>query len=292
MEEQKMMDDNQPDNPPNRENPEYKHLDMFCRNVELIIQTTNDNEYYAATTFMKPPDVAYSKAFVFPGPGSVIGMFAGKKMALIRTRQGRECEKDILKFLLLFSNVEYIFGVGVCYGFNSQYKLGDVLVSDQIHEIVNPKFDRGEFLDRKGKKLDVEGHLYQNFCTDLKHKPGLEVSDGRQSKVYTGTILSYSALINWIQLRDQLNSIAKFAIGGEMEGGELLRFVGKGKIKGVIIIKGIADYGDGEKKKDWQFIAARAALHYTESKYEQVLPKRFEEDYNTGKTFSCTYFLD
>ncbi len=49
-----------------------------------------------------------------------------------------------------------------------------------------------------------------------------------------------------------------------MEGGELLRFIGKGKIEGVIVIKGVTDYGDGKKKKDWQFTAASAAFNYTE----------------------------
>ncbi len=163
-------------------------------------------------------------------------------------------------------NVKYILGVGVCYGFKQDYKLGDVLVSDQIQELVNPKFHNAEIQDRKGKKLDVEGHLYHTFCTDLRSNPGLEVSDGRQSEVHVGTILSYSALINWKELRDELHHITKFAIGGEMEGGELLRFIGKGKIEGVIVIKGVADYGDGEKKKGWQFTAASAAFNYTEYK--------------------------
>ena len=171
-------------------------------------------------------------------------------------------------------NVKYILGVGVCYGFKQDYKLGDVLVSDQIQELVNPKFHNAEIQDRKGKKLDVEGHLYHTFCTDLRSNPGLEVSDGRQSEVHVGTILSYSALINWKELRDELHHITKFAIGGEMEGGELLRFIGKGKIEGVIVIKGVADYGDGEKKKDWQFTAASAAFNYTEYKYQQVLRPR------------------
>ena len=35
------------------------------------------------------------------------------------------------------------------------------------------------------------------------------------------------------------------AIGGEMEGGELSKFIGKGNIKD--IIKGVAVYVDGEK---------------------------------------------
>ncbi len=74
-----------------------------------------------------------------------------------------------------------------------------------------------------------------------------------------------------------------------MEGGELLRFTGKGKIKGVIVIKGVADYGDGKKKKDWQFTAASAAFKYTEYKYQQVLPKR--KLHTNGKVITRLIFL-
>ncbi len=225
---------------------------------------------------MKAPEVLatnqHTNGFIFPHPGTVVGMFAGKKTALIRTRQGRECETDINRAIKNFPNAKYILGVGVCYSFEKDYKLGDVLVSNQIQEIVTPRFESEKLQDRKGKKLDVEDQLYRIFCIDLKSHPGLEVSDGRQSKVYVGTILSFSALINCEKLRDDLHQSSEFAIGGEMEGGELLRFTGKGKIEGVIVIKGVADYGDGKKKKDWQFTAASAAFNYTEYKYQQVLP--------------------
>lgn len=62
------------------------------------------------------------------------------------------------------------------------------------------------------------------------------------------------------------------AIGGEMEGGQLMKFVKKRKIEGIIIIKGVADYGNEDKAsgKKWQFTAASAALHYTDLKLRNV----------------------
>lgn len=61
-------------------------------------------------------------------------------------------------------------------------------------------------------------------------------------------------------MRDKFLRAKSVAIGGEMEGGELLEFHNDQKIKGVIVIKGVADYADGKKEKDWQFTAAMAAL--------------------------------
>ena len=43
-----------------------------------------------------------------------------------------------------------------------------------------------------------------------------------------------------------------------------------GELKGVMLIKGVADYADGKKTKHWQFTAAMAALHYTESRLINV----------------------
>ncbi len=261
-------------------------LKQFCQDVELIIQTANENEYYVGTTFMKAPEVlatnGYTNGFIYPHSGTVVGMFAGKKIALIRTGQGRECETDIDKAIENFPNVQYILGVGVCYGSKEDYKLGDVLVSNRIQELVNPKFENGEIQDRYPHVRPMESHLRHIFCEDLRSNPEFEVSAGRQSVVHVGTILSYSALINWKELREKLRDISKYFIGGEMEGGELLRFTRNGKIKDVIIIKGVADYGDGEKKKNWQFTAASAAFNYTEYKYQQVLPKRKSPTFGKG----------
>lgn len=55
-----------------------------------------------------------------------------------------------------------------------------------------------------------------------------------------------------------------------MEGGVLLEFERKRKIKGVIVIKGVVDYADGKKSKEWQYTAAMAALNYTKIKLLRV----------------------
>ena len=62
------------------------------------------------------------------------------------------------------------------------------------------------------------------------------------------------------------------AIGGEMEGWVLLglkRTLTEHKHIEVIVIKGVADYGDFKKGDKWQWTAAKAAIdciHYCLSK--------------------------
>ena len=67
-------------------------------------------------------------------------------------------------------------------------------------------------------------------------------------------------------LRDKFRVALPEVIGGDMEGGELLRLQLKRKIEGVIVIKGVAGYADGCSTEDWQFTAALAAMKYTSFK--------------------------
>ena len=94
--------------------------------------------------------------------------------------------------------------------------------------------------------------------------------DNRTSVAHIGCIVSAPTLIRDKVLRDQLMKHTPNAIGGEMEGWVLLEL--KRTLKGqhnkhieVIVIKGVADYGDLAKGDKWQWTAAKAAMdciHY------------------------------
>ena len=57
-----------------------------------------------------------------------------------------------------------------------------------------------------------------------------------------------------------------------MEDGELLRLqkdgidMPDGSNIQVIVIKAVADYANGTKNKEWQFIGAQAVFHYVKGK--------------------------
>ena len=90
--------------------------------------------------------------------------------------------------------------------------------------------------------------------------------NGRTSNVHCGRYVSYSAHLENKDMCEKLISAIPEAIGGDMEGGELLRFQQKRKIEGMIVIKGVVGYADGSEYKVWHFTAALAALMYAQSK--------------------------
>lgn len=259
-----MFESKKPENRPKEEN-KVMELTAFCDRVKIILQTVNDNEYQAGVTFLEPPSDNFGKAVIFPYPNMIVGRFAGIEVALIRSKPGIKVTRYVQNAIETFSNVHFVFGVGVCYAFDmKKYKFGDVLVSESICDFQEFKFDEnGEIKDR-GQIINVTFPLTKIFC--FSQDLNFEVSDrGRKSKAWPGTFCSTSILIDNKTDRDRFyNAIGRSrTIGGEMEGGKL-EFDRKKEIRGVIVIKGVVDYADGEKEKDWQFTAALAAFHYTE----------------------------
>ena len=252
--------------PPDKGTKEFEFAEKFCLSVEVILQTVNENEYQAATTVLEKPGDMFDRAVIFPKGGMVVGMFANKQVALIQTDVGENAFDFIDDAIKTFPNALYVIGVGVCYSFDKEkYKLGDVLVSKQISNLANMKWDDEGQVENRGQTVQVVQELRRIFCSGLVQVP-FKVSQSRRSKVHSGTIISHPTLINNKEIRDKIHVEIRTAIGGEMEGGQLLRFEQKRWIKGIIAIKGICDYADGKKNKEWQFISTLAALHYTKSK--------------------------
>ena len=231
----------------------------------------NDNEYQAALTYMKSPSEGHESNGVrnFPNVGMVVGVFANKKVVLIQTSPGDNCEKMVKETIDCFPSAQYILAVGVCYGFDREkHLLGDVLVSTQISDL---KYRPDGTIENRGETRNVADFLSDVFCKRCTFSPPFKVTDTRDSKVYAGTFLSHPVLMNNKSERDKFHAAAPTAIGGEMEGGVLMKLEKQERtIKGVIIIKGVADYGDGTKNKEWQFTTAMAAFQYTETKLKSV----------------------
>ena len=255
-----------PSPPPDQGTKEFEYVEKFRLRIEVILQTVNENEYQAATTVLEKPGDMFERAVVFPKGGMVVGMFAKKRVALIQTDMGENAFDFIEDAIKTFPNALYVIGVGVCYSFDKEkYKLGDVLVSKKISNLANMKWDEKGQVENRGQIVQVVQDLRRIFCSDLVQVP-FKVSQSRSSKVHSGTIISHPMLISNKEIRDKIHAEIRTAIGGDMEGGQLLRFEQKRQIKGIIAIKGICDYADGKEAKDWQFISALAALHYTKSK--------------------------
>lgn len=274
------MYDRKPDPQPDGDSQEHRELVLFSEQVKIILQVVNENEYQAAITILEPPSGSFPKAVVFPSPGKVVGMLGKHKTALIHTDVGSKATDYIQDGLDKFPAARFVIGVGVAYALDrSKCKLGDVLVSKTISNLENIKFDGGKVIDR-GETIDVVKSITSIFCKGLMFKEPYVVSSngrtakvhGRTAKVHSGKIISYTALLNSKEMRDKIHAALHEPIGGEMEGGQLLQFQKKNKVEGIVVVKGVSDYADGKKSKEWQFTASLAALNYVKDKLSYLAP--------------------
>ena len=267
--QKQLFRENRPSRPPKRATDDHSLLDDFCRRVQFIVQVVNENEYQAAITHMKPPEnTSFQRAVVFPRPGTVVGMFADKKTALIYTSEGSDCSDFVQDAIETFPNAQFVLGIGVGYAFNrEQQKLGDVLVSKQICGLKKLRFDTNNELVDHGQRVDVVKDLTTTFCMDMTCEEDFKVSDkDRCSKFCAGQFASLPIIVESKEMRDKLHRTLPDAVGGDMESGELLKFHLKEKVKGIAVIKGVVHYADGNRADEWEFTASLAALHYANSK--------------------------
>ncbi len=177
-----------------------------------------------------------------------------------------------LRAIKRLPNAICILGIGVCYAMDDKkYKLGDVLISNKINDFENFKYTADGEIEDRGQAIDIIPPLLKIFCKNTKYHEALMVATGeRYFKAFPGPLVCSPQLVINLEVRERRKKAVPTAIGGEMEGGELMKFIGKGNIKGIIIIKGVAGYGDGRESKKWQFTAAMAAFTYAESKLSYV----------------------
>ena len=257
---------------------ERQAIKQFAQQVVIVIQSCNDNEYYASLQLMKAPNITkpdgqsqlFERAVRFPNEDNMavtLGMFADCKAAIAWTEQGASCEKDIHKVLSWFPNIRAILGVGVAFGMErSDVNFCDVLVASQIADLGN----RTRLEDRRvvaegrgGDTTSTKTPLNNIFCKDVKGWKFQCTDTSRQAKAVPGLLVSGSFLLDGRRVKLSLQEQYKSAKGGEMEGGILYRIVKNKPNLAAIIIKGVADYADGEKDKRWQLTAAMAAAKYT-----------------------------
>ncbi len=136
--------------------------------------------------------------------------------------------------------------LGLAFGINPEkQRIGDILISNQIlpyefqrigtlnnlPEIIS-RGDKPHSTEWLFKRFDAAGHYWEK---------------NNSSKIFSGLLFSGEKLIDNFDFRSQLYSLAKDAIGGEMEGGGLYTSSTRHK-KDWIVIKAISDWADGKKR--------------------------------------------
>lgn len=135
--------------------------------------------------------------------------------------------------------------VGIAFGANKKKKIGDVLVSEQILPYDPKRVGKKETIPR-GKPGPASTLLIDRFKSvtgwDFELETGIP-------EIIPGLILSGETLLDNTPLKKQMLKEHPEAIGGEMEGPGIYAAC-DGRVDHWILVKGICDWADGNKKKD------------------------------------------
>lgn len=158
--------------------------------------------------------------------------------------------------------------LGIAFGINpDKHNIGDILVSRQIQDYdpqrVSLGPDNQQVLEYRGEKVSASPHLLDLFNAGQYFLH--DVWSWEPPKIEFGLLLSGSKLIDNLDYREALRSVAPDAIGGEMEGIGLYHAASDHKVDW-ILVKAICDWADGKKninKESQQKLAARNAAMFT-----------------------------
>lgn len=239
-----------------------------------MLVVVNDNELMATMCYLEPPDnqnaVLSLQCKVSVGPKNncrtfYVGKFGKCPVAVTQVKQG--CGQDALSHARkdCFKNLVLIAGVGVAAGFpENKVKLGDVLISDRVHNCEVYKLEDGRYIPR-GYVMPTSEFMLDILKKHFDWKYPCTKDKKRNASVIFGLILSKSVLLNdKAERRRFLDSFGEEAKGYEMEGYGIMQ-----SALDFIIIKGVCDFA-GDKNKEWQPTAALAANDYLYHHFQQT----------------------
>ena len=265
-------------------------LAAFISQVVVLLHTVKEEEMIATLKHLSPPVEQSDKPIRwFHGNASfILGIFGGHEAALVQTSKGADSRPELMPALRSLPNAKLIITLGYAYGLKSQCNLGDVLVSTSIDGIGNIRFEHGrlKFDEGRVRQTSMSTRALNVFTKGITLcKKFICSKEGRKTKVVTGPLISSPVLVNdKVALDEYLKNNERFK-GGEMEGQEVARaqLTLKEEDKrdvDFIVIKGVADFGDGSKAKGWQLTASLAAASYAEEKLRE----------SGGNVYNCKLF--
>lgn len=242
----------------------FEEVSELIPELNLLIVTANDIETYHVRQSLIPLE-GHDDILKVPHHNQTyfIGMF-GEYLA-IHVQCGSMGSISSAGAILTVSNaVEAwkplaVLMIGVAMGINEKKQnIGDVLISESIISYENQRL--GEKIVQRGLHVSTGQVLLNRFKNVTGWSSSIE--KGKTSKKIIGPILSGEKLIDNIEERNKLTATFPSAVGAEMEGAGVYAACKDKNVNEWILVKGICDYGDGNKnvKKDKrQNLAAECA---------------------------------
>ncbi len=152
-------------------------------------------------------------------------------------------------------NPDVVISVGIAFGIDEEkQKIGQVLVSKQLHPYDLQRIGQDELgkikIISRGPKVDTPVSVLSRFRAGALEWKGGDVK--------FGLMLSGSKLVDNRDYREMLHTFEPEAIGGEMEGSGVYAAASRYK-KDWIVIKGICDWADGNKRRNKKLRQSLAA---------------------------------
>ena len=250
---------------PEKSFEEIRHL---VADINLLIVTANDIETFHARQALKPISgfdsvvkVPHKMQTYFIG---VFGEYQAVQVQLGKMGSiGDSASIVTVMNSLNIWNPKALVMIGVAMGANEEkQKIGDVLVSETIISYESQRL--GESIVQRGPVVEAGSVLLNRFRNVNWSNP---VENGKFSAKIHGQILSGEKLIDDLVERDRLLERYPQAVGAEMEGTGVYSACRNSNMTEWIIVKGICDYGDGNKgfnKTQRQNLAAQCATSLTE----------------------------
>ena len=260
------------DNPKKYEKEDMPFTDDLTQDIKFLLMPATPAEEEQVLLYLEPKDESSSDKYIKTSIDN-IPLYIGKygkipvivaKTAPDKDRQGPTHAAIVATEILnKIKSIEYVVAVGVCFGINrDKQRLGDVVISSIICDFVCKREGTPESgIYPRGPQDRVEDKILNIF------RPPYDFKMPHNNNVRTGPVISQPDLIDNATVKASLVKERPDAIGGEMEGAAIMAVAKNKPPATCIVIKGIGDWGDGNKEgsKDWKPYAARAAAYYVKA---------------------------
>lgn len=255
---------------PEKSFEDIKHL---VPDINLLILTANDIETFHVRQVLKPLSSFENVVKVPHGLQTYfIGIFGEYQAVHVQLGKMGSIGDSASIVTVMNSidnwNPKALVMIGVAMGVNDEKQnIGDVLISENIISYESQRL--GKTITQRGSVVEAGSVLLNRFKNVTSWNNPID--DGKFSVKIHGQILSGEKLIDNLTERGRLLKKYPQAVGAEMEGAGVYTACRNKSLTEWILVKGICDYGDGNKgfnKEQRQNLAAQSATSLTEQVFK------------------------